>query len=202
MATLCGSALAQSDGIAINISRNVDLPPDSIYFALAIVTDPDISLDEVLTASQSLGLTAQSLSSVSLQQYGPSVGQTRLAYAFNLQVAYAKFKDTNDKLATLRRTMAAATPAMDLQIYGISIVPSDAARDQARLSVLPQLFDDAKKNADQLAKAAGVTLGAVLGVNEGWANTNAGVYYGPYGGPIGPTTLKTAYSLTVRYAVK
>src|SRR5689334_8740006 len=100
MATLCGSALAQSDGIAINISRNVDLPPDSIYFALAIVTDPDISLDEVLTASQSLGLTAQSLSSVSLQQYGPSVGQTRLAYAFNLQVAYAKFKDTNDKLAT------------------------------------------------------------------------------------------------------
>lgn len=199
---LCGTMFAQTDAITVTVSQNVDLTPDAIYFALAIVTDPDTSLDEVLAAAQNLGLTAQSLFSVTMQQYGPSVSQTRLAYAFNLAVPYAKFKETNDKLATVRRTMAAATPAMDVQVYGISIAPNEAARDQARLTLLTPLFDDARKRADQLAKAAGVTLGPVLGVSEAWANTSNYAAYLPYGGPIGPTTLKTAFLLTVRYAVK
>ena len=202
LVALCGSAFAQSDGISITVSQNVDLPPDAIYFALAIVTEPDATVDDVLAASQSLGLTVQSLGSVTLQQYGPSVGQTRLAYAFNLSVPYAKFKETNEKLATVRRTMAAATPPMELQVYGISVAPSETAREQARLSALPPLFDDARKRADQLAKAAGATLGPILGVNEAWANTTGYPAYTPYGGPIGPTTLKTAFFLTVRYAVK
>ena len=55
--------------------------------------------------------------------------------------------------------------------------------------------------ADQLAKAAGVTLGGIVGLAEAWANTGGGPYYGP-AGPIGPSTLKTAFSLTVRYGVK
>jgi uncharacterized protein YggE len=202
LVALCGSVFAQSDAIMVTVSQNVDLPPDTIYFALAIVTDPDTSLDEVLTATQSLGLTAQNLASVTLQQYGPSVGQTRLAYAFNMAAAYGKFKETNEKLATLRRTMAGATPAMDLQVYGMSVGANDAARDQARLSLLSPLVDDARKRADQLARAAGVTLGAVLGVSEAWANTSGYPLYTPYGGPIGPSTLQTAFSLTVRYAVK
>jgi hypothetical protein len=199
---LCGPVFGQSDGISVTVSRNVDLPPDQVYFALVIVVDPLTSLDEVLQASQALGLTAQNLGSVTLQQYGPSAGQTRLAYAFDLEVDYGKFKDTNDKLATVRRTLAAATPAMDLQVYGISVAPSDTARDQARLNLLSALVDDARKRADQLAKAAGMTLGTIIGFTEAWANTSGYPYYGPYGGPIGPTTLKTAFSLTVRYAVK
>jgi hypothetical protein len=199
---LCGTIYAQSDGIAVTVSQNVDLPPDSIYFALAIVTETDASLDEVLAASQNLGLTAQGLASVTMQQYGPGVGQTRLAYAFNLAVAYNKFKETNDKLAAVRRTMAAATPPMDLQVYGISVGPNDAARDQARLTLLSPLFDDARKRADQLARAAGVTVGAVLGVSEAWSSSGGYPAYLPYGGPVGPTTLKTGFILTVRYAVK
>lgn len=192
----------QNNAITVTVSRNVDLSPDAIFFALAIVTDPDITLDQVLEAAQGLGLTAQSLTSVNLQQYGPSPGQTRLAYAFTLSVAYSKFKDTNDKLATVRRTMAAATPPMDLQVYAISISPSDAGRDQARQGLLGPLFGDARTRADQLAKAAGVELSGVVGVTEAWASPTGYPYYGPNGGPIGPTTLKTAFSLTVSYGVK
>ena len=191
----------QSDAIAVTVSRNVDLSPDSIYFSLAIATDPDVSLDQVLQAAQALGISAQSLTSVTLQQYGPSAGQTRLAYAFDLSVAFSKFKETNEKLATVRRTLAANTPAMELQVFGIAISPSETARDQARLGLLSGLFDDARRRADQLAKAAGVTLGSILGVNEAWANTGSTPFYGPLG-PIGPNTLKTAYSITVRYSVK
>ncbi|HWQ52956.1 MAG TPA: SIMPL domain-containing protein [Bryobacteraceae bacterium] len=199
---LCGPVFGQSDAITVTVSRNVDLPPDGIYFSLAVATDPDLSLDQVLQASQALGLSAQNLTSVTLQQYGPSSSQTRLAYAFDLTVPFSSFKETNDKLAAVRRTMAANTPPMDLQVYSIAVSPSETARDQARQGLLSSLFENARQRADQLAKAAEVTLGGIVGVSEAWANAGGYPYYGPFGGPIGPTTLKTAFSLTVRYAVK
>lgn len=198
---LCVPMFGQSDAVMVTVSRNVDLSPDEVYFALAVATEPTISLDEVLKASQVLGLTAKNLTSVTLQQYGPSAGQTRLAYAFDLSVPYTSFKDINDKLATARRTMAAETPPMDLQVYGIAVSPSDATREEARQGLLAPLFDDARRRADQLAKAAGVTLGAIVGVSDAWANTPGAPFYAPYG-PIGPTTLRNAYTVTVRYAVK
>jgi hypothetical protein len=167
---------------------------------LAIVTETEVTLDQVLQASQALGLTSQNLTSVNVQQYGPSPSQTRIAYAFDLTVEFSKFKETNDKLASVRRTLAANTPAMELQVYGVAVTPGETARDQARQRLLAPLFEDAKRRANELATAAGVTLGGVVGVAEGWANVIGNPYYGP-SGPIGPTTLKTAFSLTVRYAV-
>ena len=199
---LCSPAFGQSDAITVTVSRNVDLSPDQIYFSFAIVADPDVSLDQILQASEPLGLTAKNLLSINLQQYGPSPSQVRLAYAFDFTTEMAKFKETNEKLATVRRTMAANTPSMDLQVYAIAISPSESARDQARQGLLSPLFSDAKQRAGQLAQAAGVTLGAIVGVTEAWAsNVSSSPYYGIYG-PVGPSTLKTAFSLTVRYAVK
>ena len=199
--SFCGPAFAQSDAISVTVSRNVDLAPDAVYFSLAIATDPEITLEKVLQAGQALGITAQNLTSVAFQQYGPSPTQARLAYAFDLSVAFDRFKETNDKLGAVRRTMAADTPAMELQIYSIAVSPSESARDQARQRLLAPLVEDARVRADQLAKAAGVTLGGIVGLAEAWANTGGGPYYGP-AGPIGPSTLKTAFSLTVRYGVK
>jgi hypothetical protein len=199
---LCASAFAESDAISVTVSRNVDLPPDSVYISMAIATESDTSLEQVLEASQALGLTATNLMSLNLQQYGPGPAQTRLAYAFDLTVPFSQFKQINERIASVRRTMAAATPPMELQVYAMAVSPGETAREQARQRLLPSLFEDARVRADQLAKGAGVTLGGVVGVSEGWMPGTGGYpYYGP-AGPVGPTTLKTAYSMTVRYAVK
>src|SRR3954466_2616205 len=69
--SFCGPAFAQSDAISVTVSRNVALPPDAVYFSLAIATDPDITLEKVLEAGQALGITAQNLTSVAFQQDGP-----------------------------------------------------------------------------------------------------------------------------------
>ena len=199
---VCVPAYAESDAIAVTVTRNVDLPPDSIYMSMAIVTEQDVTLDQVLQASQALGLTAQNLVSFNLQQYGPSPSQNRLAYAFDLSVPFSKLKETSDKLASVRRTMAANSPAMELQLYSMAVASGASARDQARDGLLAPLFQEARTRADQLAKAAGVTLGNVVAVSEGWAPAGSGnPYYGPTG-PIGPSTLKTALTLNVSYAVK
>lgn len=199
---LCGPAFGQSDAITVTVSRNVDLSPDAIYFSMAVMTDPDVSLDQVLGAIQGLEVSAQNLTSVTLQQYGPSAAQTRLAYAFDLSVAFSKFKETKDKVAAVRRAMAESTPPMELQVYGMAVSPSETSRDQARQGLLAPLFGDARTRADQLAKAAGITLGGIVGVTEAWANASAYPSYIPMAGPVGPTTLKTAFSLTIRFAVK
>jgi uncharacterized protein YggE len=198
---LCAPAFAESDAIAVTVSRNVDLPPDAVYYSMAIAAEPDTTLEQVLQATQDLGLSAQNLMSLNLQQYGPSPSQTRLAYAFDLSVPFSRFRETNDKIAAVRRSMAAATPAMELQVFTMAVAPGETAREQARQRLLVPLFEDARLRAEQLAKAASVTLGGVVGVSEAWAPTGAYPGYGPYG-PVGPSTLKTAFSMTVRYAVK
>jgi len=201
MFALCAPALAQSDAISANVSRTVDLNPDRIIFSMAIMTDPDVSLDQVLQAAQSLGLVTGDLRAINSQQFGPSPNQTRLAYAFEFTAEFSKFKDVNDKLSALRRTLATNTSAMDLQIYAINVAPSEAALDQARLTVLPQLFADAKQRAEQLAKAGGVSVGNIVGMSDVYGAAASSPYYGPYG-PIGPGALRTSFSLSVRYVVK
>jgi uncharacterized protein YggE len=197
----CAPAFAQSEGIAVTASRTVDLAPDEITFSMAILTDPDVSLDQVLQACQSLGLATRDLLGINSQQFGPSPSQTRLAYTFDFTTAYSKFHETNDKLATLRRTLAAATPAMEVQIFAISVAPSDASREQARQGLIAPLFAEARQRADQLAKAAGMTLGTVFGFSEDWASATGPPGYGYYG-PVGPGTLRSRYTLSVRYAAK
>ncbi len=197
---LCAPLFAQSDGVTVTVSRNANLNADEVYFAVAVVTDPGASLDDVLKAAQGTDISAQGLMSINLQQYGPAPNQYRLAYAFGFTVAFSKYKDTNDKLSTARRTMATLDPPMDLQIYGIGISPSETSRVQARQQLLAPLLSDARARANEVAQAAGVTLGNVVSVTEAWA-VSTSAYYGMYG-PIGPSTLNTPFSLTVRFAVK
>jgi uncharacterized protein YggE len=198
----CTPVFAESDAIAVTVSRNVDLSPDTLYISLSIATDPDVSLDQVLQAAEGLGLSARNLLGVNFQQFGPSPTQVRLGYNFDLSVAFGRSKETTDKLSALRRTLAAATPAMELQIFGMSVSAEDTSRQQARQRLLAPLFEEARARADELSKAAGVSLGSVVGVSEAWAPSGAGgPAFGPFG-PFGPSTLKTAFSLSVRYAVK
>jgi uncharacterized protein YggE len=201
MLALCSPALAQSDAISTTVMRTVDLAPDRITFSLAIMTDTDVSLEQVLQAAQSLGLVTADLRGISSQQFGPGPNQTRLAYSFEFTAEFSKFKEINDKLAVLRRTLAANASAMEVQIFGITVSPSDGALDQARQGLLAQLFADSRQRAEQLAKAGGVSVGSIVGVSDGFSSAVSGAYYGPYG-PSGPVSLRTTFSLTVRYSVK
>lgn len=198
--TLCAPVFAQTDAIVVTATRSVTLSPDSVSFTLAILTDSNVTLDQVLQASQSLGLAASDLLSINSQQFGPSPTQLQLAYVFFYVGAFSKFGETNDKIAALRRSLGANSPPMDLQIYSIVASPSLAARQQAGQDLLSQLFADAKQRAGQLAAVAGVNLGGVLGVTD-LGETPTSAIYGPYG-PYGPGGVRTTFSLSVRYAVK
>ena len=197
---LCTPVFAQTDAIVVTATRSVTLAPDQVSYTLAILTDSNVSLTQVLQASQSLSLAATDLLSINSQQFGPSPNQTQLVYVFFAVVPFSRFGETNEKIAALRRSLGTNTPPMDLQIYSIVASPSPASRQQAGQDLLTPLFAEAKQRAGQLAAVAGVTLGGVVGVTD-LGETPGGVIYGPYG-PSGPGGVRTTFSLSVRYAVK
>jgi hypothetical protein len=43
----CAPAVAQTDAMVVTVSRNVDLVPDAVYITMAVVTDSDVSLEQV-----------------------------------------------------------------------------------------------------------------------------------------------------------
>ena len=186
----------QADAISVVTGRTVDLAPGEVTFMFGVFVNSDVSLDQVLEATKSLELTSGNLGGVSSQQFGPGPDQIRLVYQFSLTTEFSKFRETSDKLAALRRSLVVATPAMELQTMSIAISPSEASREQARRRVLPQLIADARQRGEELAQAAGLTLGRILGLSE--ASSAPVGYVGPYA----PSSLRTTFSLAVRFAVE
>ena len=186
----------QADAISVVTGRTVDLAPGEVTFMFGVFVNSDVSLDQVLEATKSLELTSGNLGGVSSQQFGPGPDQIRLVYQFSLTTEFSKFRETSDKLAALRRSLVVATPAMELQTMSIAISPSEASREQARRRVLPQLIADARQRGEELAQAAGLTLGRILGLSE--ASSVPVGYVGPYA----PSSLRTTFSLAVRFAVE
>lgn len=186
----------QADAIAVVAGRTVDLAPGEVTFMFGVIASSDISLDQVLEATKSLELTSRHLMGVSSQQFGPGPDQVRLVYQFSLTTEFSRFRETNDKLAALRRSLVVSTPAMELQTLSIAISPTEASREQARQRLVPQLIADARQRGEELAQAAGLSLGRILGLSE--ASTAPIGYIGPYG----PSSLRTTFSLSVRFAVQ
>ena len=195
----------QSDSLTVIATKTIDLPPEELTFSVVLLTDQDTSLDQVMQALKDTGITAKDLGGVGSSQFGPNPNQTRLVYQFTLTTPLSKFKDTLDKFTAVRRGLIANNSTFELQANAVSITPTEAAREQARLQATPDLIADARRRADSLARAAGVTLGAIVGIGEVVSappGQFGGPIYGPFYGPIGQSGLKTTFAMSVRFAIK
>lgn len=194
----------QTDALSVTGIKSVDLTPDEVTFNVVVLSDQDATLDQVLEAIKDSGVTARDLGGVGSSQFGPSPTQSRLVYQFTLVRPLAQFKDTLDKFTAARRSLLANNSTMELQTNVVSIQASDAAREQGRQQATADLIADARKRADALAKAAGVTLGSIVGINEpvlAGAGPNNPPIFGPFG-PVGQSGVKTTFSMPVRFAIK
>ena len=194
-ATLC----AQDNAIVVNVTKYVDMPPEEMIFALSLQADQSTTVEEAVQVLKDAGVTQKDLIMISMQPGMSPYGgqQSRIMYQFSLTAPYAKYKETMDKLQAVRRTLVIDWPSMDLQVMMAQIGVSDASREQARLKTLPDLVADARRKAEELAKAAGIGVGPILGLSEA---AQAPYYGGVYPSTYGP--LRTAFTLSVRFAVK
>lgn len=180
-----------ANSIVVTASKTVVLVPTEVTFMLNVSADMTLTLDQVLAAID-FGLTAQDLTGIStypIGPYPPAPAYSRLTYMFRLSVPFSKLKETADKLEKLRKSV---DTGMDLTYMTSMVGPSQSAVTDAREKVLPDLMADAKTRAASLAGAAGLKLGAVQAVSEGYSYT---------GGP-GPAPANVSFSIVVRFAAQ
>lgn len=186
-------ALAQTDGITVSVSRTMELPVEEASFLIAVQAESGVSLEEVIEGVKGLNITGKDLVGINSQQIGLASNQPRFLYLFSFTVPFARLKDTQAALASTKISLLAAT--MDLQNVSIQFAPSETAREAARQRLMPELLSEARKRAEQIANAAGGSIGSILGIGE---------FVGPSIGIVGgfPSSLRVNYQISTRFALK
>jgi hypothetical protein len=154
-----------ASSITVTATRTIYAQPDQVLFAVYVVSNADAALDSVVAALAGLGITAANLSSVSgsgraVQDGVPGVNLgSPLQWIFTLPAPLAKLKDTIASLATLQQTISQknAGLSMTFSVQGTQASPQPCST--------PDLISDARAQAQQLANAAGVTVGPVIGIS-------------------------------------
>ena len=183
-------AFAQTDGITVSVSRSVELPVEDANFLISVQAESGVSLEKVVGALNGLNITAKDLVGINSQQLGPSSNPPRFLYLFSFTATFAKLKDTQEALAAAKTSLLAAN--MDLQNVSIQFAPSESAREAARQRLMPELLADARKRAEQIANAAGTSLGRILGIGE-FVGATAAIIGGF------PSSLRVNYQISARF---
>lgn len=193
MATISLTAalpFAQTDGITVSVSRSMELPVEDANFLISVQAESGVSLEKVVGALNGLNITAKDLVGINSQQLGPSSNPPRYLYLFSFTASFAKLKDTQEALAAAKTSLLAAN--MDLQNVSIQFAPSESARETARQRLMPELLADARKRAEQIANAAGASLGRILGIGE-FVGATAAIIGGF------PSSLRVNYQISARF---
>src|SRR5215468_9984317 len=95
-----GVTLAQVDGVSVTVTQSVSAPPTLADLRINAVTDPSVSLDQMVERLQGVGVNSKNF--VGLQSGGP-LG-SRIAYQFQFSTPLMKLKATLDALDLIRRT--------------------------------------------------------------------------------------------------
>jgi len=157
----------------VNGSAKVQLSPDIAYISIGVHTENEnankamnsnnTQATKVIEAIKALGVDPKDIQTTNFsiypsQQYGPSGEMLGLKYVVDNTV-YVTLRDIS-KIGDL---LGAATDAGANTISGISFDVADksAALSEARKNAV----DDARKTAEELALAAGVTLGPIQSIN-------------------------------------
>jgi len=192
---LVGVASAQqvpdANSIVVTAVKTVVLAPTEVTFMINLSADLSVPIEQVLSIVD-FGLTASDIIGVSSYPMPPIYpsSPTRVTYTFRLSVAASKMKETIDKLEKLRK---GTDTGIDLSYSTSGFGPSQAAIDEAHEKALPDLMANARKQAQSLATAAQLKLGAIQGVTEGYT------YASPYPGAVQPIV---NFSAVVRFAAQ
>ncbi len=211
----------QAQPRTINVTGNaqVILSPDIAYISIGVHTEAATAKDAVassntqtqavIDAIKSQGVDSKDIQTTNFSVYqqtktGPN-GENQGTFFSTDNTVYVTMRD----LTKIGNILDASIASGANSIYGITfdVQKKDAATQAGR----DQAMSDAQAQAEQLAKAAGATLGAVQSITY-YGNTPTPIYYdtkaapaGIGGGgsvPISSGQMTLTVSVNVTYALK
>ncbi|MBV9744390.1 MAG: SIMPL domain-containing protein [Acidobacteriia bacterium] len=164
-------AQINDNSITVTASQNATAQPDEVVFSVVVGSGLDQTLDTIVNAVSSVGITGADLvnlvagnsplTCVALgpQQCSPPPPEQ---WSFQLVVPFSKIKDTTAALAGLQSSIGNTTAGLSLS-FSIAGTQSSV---QSSVCDLASLVTQARTNAQQIASAASVTPGAVIGLSS------------------------------------
>lgn len=170
----CSLACAQldSNSITVSASNNATLQPDQAVFSVSVTSPLTVGLDDILTALAGSGITSANFSGVSTQSLYLVVNQPptpTLVWLFSVTSPLTSTKATVASLTTLEQNIAKANNGLTLSF---SIVGTQVSQQlaQSQTCSLASLIASATTQAQALAAAAGLQLGAILALSSSTSN--------------------------------
>lgn len=166
-------AQLDSNSVTVTASRNINLQPDQIVFAVRVISGLNTNLDEVLAAVQGSGIGMGNFTGLStVQQFGTPGQQPQpmLEWTFGLPVPLSRTKETTAALTTLQQTIAQKNSglALSFNVQGSQVSPQ---LQQSQTCPFPDLIADARAQAQKLANASGLSVGNILAMSGSTATT-------------------------------
>jgi Protein of unknown function (DUF541) len=184
LAVCCSVAFGQIEpnSITVTASNNVNLQPDQAIFSVVVQSGLNTGLDDVLTAVQSVGLTAANLANVSTLQAFTYVGQQNtpsIQWTFTLLAPLAQTKTTVATLTALQQSIMSANNGLTLS-FNITGTQISQQLAQSQTCSLTALIADATTQAQSLANASGLHLGSITAISGSTATTMGTASPSPY----------------------
>ncbi len=196
--------LAQPGPNTITVSASGSTAPENDDATLSLeVTSPlTADLSDVTNALSANGIMGANFSSVDTgvnYEFGKSV--TLLSWSFTLNVPLPKLTATMAQITSAQQSISKQNPGFGLAVG--SVYTSVSQSQQASACPQSTLISSTLKLAQQIATAAGVSVGPVVNISQGGYGV-AGAYYG-YASvatfllAVAPTPVSAPCALTIQY---
>ena len=182
--------------VTVTASRNAAAVPDQGMFSVDVVSPITATRDDVLAALDGSGITVANFSSVYTNNVYDNSGRSShsvLNWSFTLTVPFANTKATLDQLAAAQVALGKKGNGMTLSfgLRGTQTSPQALAGQNCPAT---DLISDARAQAQKIATAAGLSVGAVVGLSGTSVVT-------PPSGSFSSGTYQPSCTLTVKFAL-
>jgi uncharacterized protein YggE len=195
-ACLHGQATATDRTVTVTASRNAAVAADQGLFNVDVITGTEAALDDVVAAAQGSIVTAANFTSVStVSRLDPTGKNYRdyLDWSFTLTAPLSNLKATLGQLTALQMTVGAKNNGMTVS-YSLRGTQTSVQALAGQNCAASDLVSDARAQAQKLAVAAGLSVGAVVAVS------GTSVVTPPSGG-FSAGTYQPTCSMTVKFAL-
>jgi uncharacterized protein YggE len=205
-----GGAPKASGGITVTGTGTITSAPDEATFTIGVQTQGSTAREALDANSGQMRRVIQAVRSAGVSKDDIQTQDVSVSANYSEENRIDGYSASNSVLVTLRdlsragKVLDAASNAGANQVYGPSLSRSD--RDAVEKKALGDAVDDARTKAEALAKAAGVSLGRVTAITEGFSGGPEPYYASDLrlaktDAPIEPGTQDIQASVTVTFAI-
>lgn len=205
-----GGASKPSGGITVNGTGTITSVPDEATFTVGVQTQGATAREALASNSQQTRRVIDAVRSAGVAKGDLQTQNVSVSANYTDESRIDGYTATNSVLVTIHglstagKVLDAATNAGANEVYGPSLSRSDAEKLQAK--ALREAVGAARQKAEALAAAAGVSLGRVTAISEGFSGGPEPYYANDLRAmkaeaPIEPGTQDIQASVTVTFAI-